>query len=170
MKHNTKILMTEFREGYNLELSNKKRNLSFSSCNDFSIFLNLDVEEIKEIVKHAKGNIIEIDLNLYNEYSYRDKDNKMEVINFESKEDCIKSIEMFNFEKKISMVLEKVRFLEKSYNKKEMYTRNDIKSCYEDEYIMGVWDIEKYTEEKGEGFFYFEDFLLSFIEENLIFE
>lgn len=170
MKQNTSMIIREFNGGYNLELSNKKKNMSFSSCYDFSIFLGLDINEIKDIVKGNYGNILEIDLNFYNEYSYRDKDNKIEIIHFESKDKCLDVMNIFYTEKKISSLLEKVRVLEKKYNSKEEHTRDDLKACYEDDYILSIWNIERYTEESGEGFLYFDDFLLEFIEQNLIFE
>lgn len=170
MKQNANMIIRNFNGGYNLELSNKKSNLSFSSCYDFSIFLGLDITDIKNIVEENNGVILEIDLDLYNEYSYKEKNNKMEIIHFESKDDCLKVIEIFEYEKKISSLLDKVRYLEKKYNSKDERTRDELKSCYTDEYILSIWDIEKYTEESGEGFFYFDDFLLDFIEQNLIFE
>ena len=107
---------------------------------------------------------------MYNEGYYKKRNNKIEIISFKTKEDCKKVMELFLHEKKINEVYNQVKKLEKKYNSKGCHDRNQIKSCYTDKYILGVWDIEKYTEEKGEGFNTFEDFLLDFIEQNLIFE
>lgn len=170
MKRSINMIIRKFDEGFNLELDNKKKNISFSSCNDFADYLFLDVTEVKNMVEGNKGTIISINLDDYNEFSYKDKDNKMDIIHFSSKEDCLKLMDLFYEERKISVLLNDIKSLEKKYGSKEEHTREDVKSCYEDDYILGIWDIEKYTEESGEGFFHFEDFLLSFIEQNLIFE
>lgn len=166
---NKDMMIREFDGGYNLELSKKKRNMIFSSYFDFSFLTGLDVESIKNIVLENNGVIMNVDLsNNGNSYKYN-SDNTIDILHFKSKEDCEKVMNILSDEQQVSSMLKKVNDLAKKYNSKD-YNREDIKNFYKDEYILNIWEIEKYTEDKGEGFFCFEDFLLDYLEQNLIFE
>lgn len=61
-----------------------------------------------------------------------------------------------------------IKKLEKEYNSEENRTVEDIKACYFDDYILSIWEDEKYNRETGEGWCSFEGFLYSFIENNII--
>lgn len=73
-------------------------------------------------------------------------------------------------EKEMKEVLRVVKELEKEHGSEEDRTIENIKACYIDDYILDIWDEEKYKEETGEGWHTFEDFIISFIEQNIIFE
>lgn len=67
-------------------------------------------------------------------------------------------------------VFDKVKQLEKKYESEENRGIKDIEGCYTDYYILSVWEEEQYNEETGEGWGTFEDFLIDFIEQNIMFE
>lgn len=72
--------------------------------------------------------------------------------------------------KTIKMLLKIVRKMEKKYDSQYRRTPKDLKALYKDNYILSIWKDEKYNKETGEGWNCFEDFLIDFIEQNLIFE
>lgn len=69
---------------------------------------------------------------------------------------------------KAAELFEKVKKIEKEYGSDDYRTIEDIEGCYTDYYTLSAWEEERYTEEKGEGFMTFEDFLLDFIEQNIM--
>lgn len=164
-----RLIIKEVGEKFTLELLQKRNNTGVTTCLDLSFETGLSVDEIKEITMKNKGEIFEVEINTFSSYPKYDL-NAVESIIFTNKEDCENVLNIFNYEKKINEVYRKVKVLEKQYNSKDNRTREDIKMCYDDKYILDIWEIEKYTEEKDEGFVTFESFLIDFIEQNLIFE
>lgn len=165
------MMIREFDGGYNLELSKKKKHISFSSYFDFSFYIGLDVQTIKNIVLENNGVILSVDVSNNADSNFRyNGNNTIDVLHFKDRIDCENVMSILSSEQQISSVLKKVNDLTKKYNFKQEYSRDDIKSLYKDKYILSIWDLEKYTEEKAEGFYNFEDFLLDYLEQNLIFE
>lgn len=76
-------------------------------------------------------------------------------------------VDMYESENIKNLFLE-VKKLEKEYDSEEDRTVEDIKACYFDDYILSIWEDEKYNRETGEGWCSFEGFLYSFIENNII--
>lgn len=70
-------------------------------------------------------------------------------------------------EQKILNVFNQVKKLEKQYNSPGNRTIKDIRGYYTDEYILSIWEDEKYNEKTDEGWTEFEDFLISLIEQNI---
>lgn len=169
MSENKLMVIREVGEKFTLEVLNKRSDIGVTTCLDLSYETGLSVDEIKELTVKNNGEIFEVEVNTFGFYSKYDL-NVLESIIFVNKEDCENVLNIFNFERKINEVFKKVKVLEKQYNSKENRTKEDIKMCYDDKYILEIWEIEKYTEEKGEGFATFESFLIDFIEQNLIFE
>lgn len=110
-------------------------------------------DEHKKIITFGELNlvgILEIELMLYKEtYKRYIEDYKQEDIKY---------------------VYDEVKKLEKEYQSEEDRTYDDIKACFYDDYILSIWEYEKYNEETEDGWFKFTDFLINFIKQNIMFE
>lgn len=126
--------------------------------------------DVLEIMEKLGGSLMKIESPRFTNFGEEKKEEVFEVIAFDLEEDAKKMIDVLGFEKKVSEVFRVVKKLEREYGSEYNRTKDNIRECYYDEYILDIWEYEKYSEETGEGFMLFEDFLIDFIETNLIFE
>ena len=73
-------------------------------------------------------------------------------------------------EKRFSYVLTELDKFTKENNLKNNISLKDIKSCYEDEEILDIWEGEKILSDDDDGWTNFEDFLIDYLEQFLIFD
>ena len=72
-------------------------------------------------------------------------------------------------EKRFSYVLTELDKFTKENNLKNNISLKDIKRCYEDEEILDIWEGEKILSDDY-GWTNFEDFLIDYLEQFLIFD
>lgn len=68
---------------------------------------------------------------------------------------------------KAILVYDVIKELEIEYDSQDSRTLKDIEDCYEDDYILSIWDMEDAENNDGDGWTNFEDFLIDFIEQNI---
>lgn len=73
-------------------------------------------------------------------------------------------------EKRFSYVLTELDKFTKENNLKNNISLKDIKRCYEDEEILDIWEGEKILSDDDDGWTNFEDFLIDYLEQFLIFD
>ena len=73
-------------------------------------------------------------------------------------------------EKRFSYVLTELDKFTKENNLKNNISLKDIKRCYEDEEILDIWEGEKILSDDDDGWTNFEDFLIGYLEQFLIFD
>ena len=72
--------------------------------------------------------------------------------------------------KRFSYVLTELDKFTKENNLKNNISLKDIKRCYEDEEILDIWEGEKILSDDDDGWTNFEDFLIGYLEQFLIFD
>ena len=72
--------------------------------------------------------------------------------------------------KRFSYVLTELDKFTKENNLKNNISLKDIKRCYEDEEILDIWEGEKILSDDDDGWTNFEDFLIDYLEQFLIFD
>ena len=72
--------------------------------------------------------------------------------------------------KRFSYVLTELDKFIKENNLKNNISLKDIKRCYEDEEILDIWEGEKILSDDDDGWTNFEDFLIDYLEQFLIFD
>lgn len=153
-----------------LNIENKKDY--YTTYQEVAQYATIWHTDVIDIMKTCNGELVAIEpvnfIKLNDNTS--DESNAIEVIAFDVEKDAEKMVSIIEFEKNVAKVYREVKKLENEYSSKENRSKDDIRACYSDKYILDIWKYEEYTEEKGEGFLYFEDFLIDFIENNLRFE
>lgn len=163
---NNEIVKRGYGGCFYLELSRKRRGCEFSSCEEIASNVGIDIDSLKNIILNNNGevNVEESHYGFNNRY-----DETIETIMFKNEEDIDNVINILKSEIKITDLHNKIKELERKYNAKDKKAREDVIELCKDEYILSIWNIEKYSEENEEGFASFEGFLLNYIEENLIY-
>lgn len=160
-------------EKFVVSLDVKNREDYYTTYQEVAQYSTLWHTDVIDIMKKHNGELMEIKPVSFVKLNENPSDeaNIFEVISFNSEEDAQNMVSALEFEKNVAKVFREVKKLEKEYNSEESRTKDDIRACYSDQYILAVWKCEECTdEENDEGFAYFEDFLIDFIETNLIFE
>lgn len=170
-----KITFKKYGEKYNIVLIPTEGIIpEYTECEEIAVEIGINDDEVKTIVESCNGKVVELEksnMNLgYNNDNSNNEADCMNVITFDSESDCNNVIDILMQEKKITKLFKDVQLLEEKYNSTDRRTRDDIKSCYTDSYILDIWGIERYDDGNYEGFNTFEDFLLDFIEQNIRFE
>lgn len=131
---------------------------------------NEDIEDVEKYI--LLNSSVDKDDKLHKQILSMDDLNQDDILKFEKffLRKVYKEYVLKYEEDTIQNVYDEVKKLEKEYRSEENRTIEDIRACFVDDYILDIWDSEKYNEETDDGWVDFDDFILSFLEQNMIFE